>query len=277
MSSSRGSAGTSSPREPRSAASRSVARQVARLSGEGAGTQRSASCGSRVCSKAWGSPGIRRKTPRPGPNSASPPNGIASARILRRPWLSCPIVASMRARAWDGASDAGRVVTRSDRKVTAASAAVKASGSSSGSEAKSTHSASAPAASKAAPSASHSPRSSGCRASRIPTLTVCKPCGCATRPAYVSSRPIHAGADGGRRRTVAAPGAFSESSWVDFERVAGFRHRVRANIDRRSSARAMRNACPPTVRMRRFPTSARWRQLSMLNGPGHWLQPWSSR
>ncbi len=185
MSRSRGPAGTSSPLQPCSAAPRSVSRQVARLSGEGMETQRCGSSGSGTCSKTSGSPDIRRKISRPGAISSSTPDGTASARILRRPWLSCSIVSSVRAIA--GPSDAGRVVTRSDRKVRAASAAVNASGSSWGSRAKSTHSASAPAASKAAPSASHSPRSSGCRASTTPTLIACEPSGCATPPGYVSS------------------------------------------------------------------------------------------
>jgi hypothetical protein len=185
MSSSRGPAETSSPPGPRSAASRSVSRQAARLSGEGTQTQRSASSGSRTCSKTSGSPGIRRKIPRRGAISAGAPDGMASAMILRRPWLSCPIVPSVRAVA--GPSDAGRVVTRSDRKVTAASAAVSASGSSSGSRAKSIHSASAPAASKAAASASHSPRSCGCRASTTPTLTAREPSGCVTPTDYVQA------------------------------------------------------------------------------------------
>lgn len=187
MSSSRRSAGTSSPRLPRSAASSRVARQAARLSGQGAEIQRAGSLASHVYSKASGSPGIRRKTPGPGPISASRPDGTVSARITRRPWLSRPIVASVRARACDGPSAAASVVTRRDRTVTAASAAVNASGSSFGSTASSTHSASAPAASKAAPSASHSPRSSASRASRTPSLTAREPSTSATTSAYVSS------------------------------------------------------------------------------------------
>ncbi len=186
MSSSRGPAGTSSPPKPRSAASVSDSRQAARLSGEAAEHQRCTAPGSRMCSKTPGSADTRRKTPRPATISAMSTLATASARILMRPRLSRSMVPSVRAAT--GPSGTGRVVTRSARKVTAASAAVIASGSRSDVRARSATSASAPAASKAAPSLSHSPRSSGCRASTTPTLTGRERSGCATPPGYVSAR-----------------------------------------------------------------------------------------